>query len=40
MWGPNGPLVKRGLIAAPQKLRDRMLEAVQLGIALDPSELH
>jgi phosphate transport system substrate-binding protein len=40
MWGPGGPLVKRGLIAAPQKLRDRMAEVIQLGIALDPSELH
>lgn len=40
MWGPDGPLVKRGLIAAPQKLRDRNAEAIQLGIALDPAELH
>jgi phosphate transport system substrate-binding protein len=40
MWGPGGPLVKRGLIAAPQKLRDRMAEAIQLGLALDPAELH
>jgi phosphate transport system substrate-binding protein len=40
MWGPGGPLVKRGLIAAPQKIRDRSAEAIQLGIALDPRELH
>lgn len=40
MWGPDGPLVKRGLIAAPQKLRDRQAEAIQLGIALNPAELH
>lgn len=40
MWEPGGPLVKRGLIAAPKTLRDRNAEAIRLGIALDPAELH
>jgi phosphate transport system substrate-binding protein len=40
MWAPNGPLVKRGLIAAPDKMRERMAERVQLELPLDPAELH
>lgn len=39
MWAPNGPLAKRGLIAAPQKIRDRSLEAIQLALPLDVSAL-
>lgn len=40
MWAPGGPLVKRGLIAAPDKLRERMAERIELELALDPAELH
>ncbi|MBC9030896.1 substrate-binding domain-containing protein [Sphingomonas sp. JC676] len=40
MWVHDGPLVKRGLIASPQKLSNRMAEVIQLGLALDPAELH
>lgn len=39
MWAPNGPLVKRGLIAAPDKLRARMAERIELELPLDPAEL-
>ncbi|NLS27220.1 hypothetical protein S2M10_22140 [Sphingomonas sp. S2M10] len=40
MWVPKGPLVKRGLIAAPEKLRERMAERIALELPLDPTELH
>lgn len=40
LWNPGGPLVKRGLIAAPEALRARMAEAVRLEQPLDPSTLH
>lgn len=40
MWAPKGPLVKRGLIAAPDKMRERMAERIQLELPLDPAELH
>lgn len=39
MWAPNGPLVKRGLIAAPDKMRERMAERIELELPLDPAEL-
>jgi phosphate transport system substrate-binding protein len=40
MWAPKGPLVKRGLIAAPEQMRERMAERIRLELALDPAELH
>ncbi len=40
MWGPKGPLVKRGLITVPDKMRERMAERIELELALDPAELH
>jgi phosphate transport system substrate-binding protein len=40
MWGPNGPLVKRGLIAAPQAVSDRSAQIIAQGIALNSAELH
>jgi phosphate transport system substrate-binding protein len=39
MWVPNGPLAKHGLIALPQKVRDRSAEAIQLALPLDNSAL-
>lgn len=39
MWVPGGPLAKHGLIALPQKVRDRSAEAIQLGLPLDASAL-
>ncbi|MBA15775.1 MAG: phosphate ABC transporter substrate-binding protein [Sphingomonas sp.] len=39
MWGPDGDLVKRGLIAAPQDVRDHSVEIIQQQIPLDPSTL-
>ena len=39
MWVPGGPLAKHGLIALPQKVRDRSTEAIQLALSLDASAL-
>lgn len=39
VWGPDGPLVKRGLIAAPQAVRDAAAATVANGTPLDPSAL-
>jgi len=39
MWAPGGPLAKHGLIALPQKVRDRSAEAIQLALPLDSSAL-
>lgn len=39
MWGPGGPLAKRGLIAVPEQMRARMAERIELELALDPGEL-
>lgn len=39
MWAPGGPLARHGLIAAPQKVRDRAAEAVQLALPLDVTAL-
>jgi len=39
MWAPGGPLAKHGLIALPQKVRDRSAEAIQLALPLDNSAL-
>lgn len=34
-WGPGGPLVKRGLIAAPQAVRDASTAIIKNGTVLD-----
>jgi len=39
MWAPDGPLVKRGLIASPQAARDAATKAIDLGTTLDPASL-
>ncbi len=39
MIGPEGPLVKRGLIAAPQPVRDGSAEIVKKSSALNPDTL-
>lgn len=39
-WGPDGPLVKRGLIAAPQSVRDASAAIIKNGTQLDPRVLH
>lgn len=39
-WGPDGPLVKRGLIAAAPDVRARSAEIVARGTPLDPALLH
>ncbi|UUL82988.1 substrate-binding domain-containing protein [Sphingomonas qomolangmaensis] len=38
-WGPDGPLVRKGMIAAPREIRERSAEIVRRGIALDPAVL-
>ncbi|MEG3088713.1 substrate-binding domain-containing protein [Sphingomonas sp. PB4P5] len=40
MWSPGGPLVKRGLIALPDKIRARSLQAIQRAEPIDPATLH
>lgn len=39
LWGPTGPLVKRGLIAAPEAMRTQMADRIQRQLPLDPAEL-
>jgi len=39
-WGPGGPLVKHGLIAAPQNIRDSATKIIENRTVLDPSILH
>lgn len=39
LWGPDGPLVKRGLIAAPAPVLQRSAEIVSSQIPLDPKVL-
>lgn len=39
MWVPGGPLAKHGLIALPQKVRDRSAEAIQLALPLEIAAL-
>ncbi|MHA6720113.1 substrate-binding domain-containing protein [Sphingomonas sp. RS6] len=39
MWGPGGPLAKRGLIAAPEAMRVAMADRVKGEVALDRGEL-
>jgi phosphate transport system substrate-binding protein len=38
-WGPDGPLVKRGLIAAPDAIRARSAAIVAGNVSLDPAAL-
>lgn len=38
-WGPNGPLVRRGLIAAPDDARARAAAVIANETPLDPAEL-
>ncbi|MEI5688231.1 substrate-binding domain-containing protein [Sphingomonas kyungheensis] len=38
-WGPDGPLVRRGLIAAPPAVRARAAAVIAQTIPLDPAEL-
>lgn len=38
-WGPDGPLVKRGLIAAPPAIRDASAAIIKNGTTLDPRKL-
>lgn len=38
-WGPEGPLVRRGLIAAPAGVRARAVAVIAGETALDPAEL-
>jgi phosphate transport system substrate-binding protein len=40
MWGPDGKLVKRGLIAAPDPVRAHSSQIVAQRVALDPAGLH
>ncbi|WP_431469949.1 substrate-binding domain-containing protein [Sphingosinithalassobacter sp. LHW66-3] len=39
MWGPDGELVRRGMIAAPAEVRQRSAEIIEQRIPLDPAEL-
>jgi len=39
-WGPDGPLVRRGLIAAPAEVRARSAAIVKNQILLDPKALN
>jgi len=39
-WGPDGPLVKRGLIAAPAEVRARSATIIAGNLALDPTVLN
>lgn len=39
-WGPDGPLVKRGLIAAPQSVRDASAKIIKDGTTLVGSTLN
>lgn len=39
MWAPDGPLVKRGLIASPQAARDAAAKTIDLETPLDPASL-
>ena len=40
MWAPDGELVKRGLIAAPDAIRTASAAIVEKGTPLDPATLH
>ncbi|WNO53041.1 substrate-binding domain-containing protein [Stakelama saccharophila] len=38
-WGPKGPLVAKGMIAAPESVRAQSRKIIDQGITLDPSTL-
>lgn len=38
-WNPDGPLVRKGMIAAPEAARIRSADVIAKGIALDPKGL-
>ena len=38
-WGPDGPMIRRGLIAAPQGVRDASARIIRDRIPLDPAAL-
>lgn len=40
MWQPGGPLVKRGLVAMPDKMRATSAETIKSGFALSPDDLY
>lgn len=40
MWNPDGKLVKRGLIAAPEDVRAHASQVVAQGIPINPAGLH
>ena len=39
-WGADGPLVKRGLIAAPKPVLDKSAQVISWGTTLDPATLN
>lgn len=39
-WGTDGPLVKRGLIAAPKDVLDKSVSIISNGTTLNPAELN
>ena len=39
LWGPQGPLVRRGLIAAPEAIRARSAAIIRAETPLDPAAL-
>lgn len=39
-WGPDGPLARRGLIAAPGPIRQRAQQVVDRGTTLSPSDFN
>ncbi|MFA5964285.1 MAG: substrate-binding domain-containing protein [Sphingomonas sp.] len=40
LWGPDGPMVRKGLIAAPPDVRARSAETIRRETTLDPAGLH
>ncbi len=40
LWGPDGPMVRKGLIAAPADVRARSAAIIGHETALDPASLH
>jgi phosphate transport system substrate-binding protein len=40
LWGPKGPMVRKGLIAAPADIRARAADTIRRETSLDPAGLH
>jgi phosphate transport system substrate-binding protein len=40
LWGPDGPMVRKGLIAAPADVRARAAAIIRRELPLDPAGLH